>query len=59
MLLNGAAQIEETATPYLLGQQFCDIPYEKRWTKGTNRCSWPFKNNTSPKRESQWRLRIR
>jgi hypothetical protein len=31
----------------------CEIAYEKEWTKGTNRYSWPFRNNMSPERESQ------
>jgi hypothetical protein len=32
---------------------YCEITYEKGWTKGTNRCSWPFRISISPERESQ------
>jgi hypothetical protein len=26
---------------------YCEIVYEKVWTKGTNRCSWTFKNENA------------
>jgi hypothetical protein len=32
---------------------YCEIPYENRWTKGTNRYSWIFRNNISTERKSQ------
>jgi hypothetical protein len=38
-------------TPHALA--YCKIAYEKEWTKGTNHCAWTFRNNISPKRESQ------
>jgi hypothetical protein len=32
---------------------YCDIASEKGWAKGTNRCSWTFRTNITPERESQ------
>jgi hypothetical protein len=31
---------------------YCKVAYEKGWTKGTNRCSWTFRNNISLERKA-------
>jgi hypothetical protein len=50
--LSSGKQKQGTVRSHLKLCGLLRIAYEKGWTKGTNHCSWPFRNYISPKEKA-------